>query len=48
MLSFIYYTRINNTEKILEQVGFKKEGTLRKHNIKNNKPVNVIVHSIIG
>lgn len=33
--------------KILENFGFKKEGVLRKHNIKNNKPVNVIVHSII-
>lgn len=33
--------------KILENFGFQKEGILRKHNIKNNKPVNVIVHSIV-
>ena len=33
--------------KILENFGFKKEGILRNHNIKNNKPVNVVVHSII-
>ena len=31
----------------LESSGFKKEGVLRKHNIKNNKTINVIVHSII-
>ena len=36
-----------NQIKILENFGFKKEGILRKHNIKNNKPVNVIVHAII-
>ena len=33
--------------KILEDVGFKKEGILRKHNIKNKKPINVVVHSIV-
>ncbi len=36
-----------NQIKILEEVGFKREGILRKHNIKNKKPVNVIVHSIV-
>lgn len=36
-----------NQIKILENFGFKKEGVLRKHNIKNNKPINVLVHSII-
>ena len=36
-----------NQIKILEDFGFKREGVLRKHNIKNNKPINVIVHSII-
>ena len=33
--------------KNLELSGFKKEGILRKHNIKNNKTVNVVVHSIV-
>ena len=36
-----------NHIKILEKSGFKKEGILRKHNIKNKKRVNVVVHSII-
>ena len=31
----------------LELSGFKKEGILRKHNIKNKKTVNVVVHSIV-
>ena len=36
-----------NHIKILEKSGFRKEGILRKHNIKNKKHVNVIVHSIV-
>lgn len=39
--------RVNHI-KILQNAGFKKEGTLRKHYIKNKKSVNVIVHSIVN
>ena len=42
--TFVYR---KNHIKLLEKVGFKKEGILRKHNIKNKKAVNVIVHSIV-
>ena len=42
--TFVYR---KNHIKLLEKVGFKKEGILRKHNIKNKKTVNVIVHSIV-
>ena len=42
--TFVYR---KNHIKLLEKAGFKKEGILRKHNIKNKKAVNVIVHSIV-
>ena len=41
-----FYNRYKHI-KILEKSGFKKERTLYKHNIKQNKSIDVIVHSIV-